>query len=1738
MNPLDFLASGWLNRSLLGTDQPYQFKIAADTYIDLLRLDTQGRDLDFGFESLSEQTWLSEFQQANASSLDLEKIRTDRWLQTEGVSLGGRRATPISADNWRPIARDSSGELLSLEEVTLTGNSALARFSGGVEAVYSVGGSGLLANAIPEGPQVVVEGTVRRLANYNNGIAIYEADPLNGAVDGLSPGDPGYLQAALRDAKESGLVFSAFQLPENGSIGSINLNLSPDKNYGFLLLVDGDESNLFSSYSSANPDNAVQVVSFTTSDGSLALGFEDQLVTGESDQDFNDVILTLPITTSTDILSEVNYRIGSLFPTLEDGSPNLILSSGLELRTIDGESRVVSSLQSGTLDTPMRISSDPVRIPGIDRFLRDWFIPQLTDTANSQSLFNAYKKGVLSKWTTHARNRSMEDLLKIGYVGPGNDQSATNDDYWNAVGVVGSDLYKAASDSSNYKPAELWDAYDGSTTVFSRFDTDALLQRLEALTDPEANPNPDLWYPSMLYTFGVPGEGTSYPAPVLMMQPGDGMNLNFTNDIKVDGLNEEQNQAASLVSNSTYGNAAGDGLGALNAVNYHLHGSHTNPGGFGDNVVARYTTGQQWTTEIDLPADHGQGSYWYHPHYHPSVNQMVYGGMSGPFQVGDPLSKIPLFKDIPRNWAVLKTMDVGIDAETGKLRLDGFDNLGGVVNRMTMVTVNGEFQPTAEAGEGGWQAITLSNQTNQAFHNISLIHTDSDGNRTTLPLYLYGEDGHQYPQIRAATDGIFGASGASNQLPTGYTQAVDLLSLPPAKRVDVLVYLPEGKTEMASTYSFEQDGVDYTINNAGSYPDLTEINTGFGSKTGAGPLALFNVEGGQALPTTAELDAVIAQANAGIDVQQILPTTSQADYDPLQVPSVDLFAQDADGSDLWDPIRQRQFNWTKGTLVGPASEYDAATVELLKHYSMMNDGATYEPYTSLPVGKPGVDNWLGYNNPFLINDHVFPYGNMTIAQLGTIEEWVNRNWSINSPSKYIGHPFHIHINDYQVKDSDTELQNKRNLEDTTSLNSSGYEFYDPAAKEVVSLEPQRGEFHSIPEAQDPEKIASLATFGANDQTIRMLYQDYLGTYVFHCHILPHEDAGMMQIVTVVENTDSSWLVEAQGFTQNESGVRLYQAQTFDSVQLQALPDSGQTWTRAQAGDLGADFVQDIALAAGGGGEAGIIELFDGAALLRGETLRTSRLTPYADSSLAPWVFIEDFSGDGQRDLVTAGFDQVQSDVVNLKDLEIKAFLPGEAPGSWDEQFNFDPFDDISLMAPHSVMPRMGLSADQVSVAMADMNLDNFQDVAIAYAVEGGVRLVVIDGAALSLMFQTGEMEGGFFADSNVLADAVFLDSGLSDLSQLVLTSGFNSYAQSALENLVLTTQSSAGSQQFTLQLQAGHFIATNLPDSSESGGHGGHGGHGGAGLSPDERITNLRNNSLPLFLVDELQLANGTEAVTPTISAGLGHGGTLLDGHAVIAQGNEVNGNASNSDILINTTQQLVIPLDGLNLINADDLTGIVDTTSSSTFTAEQVQQRYQLTSMTYLAYTGKLLWPSALASQAASILGTGEQASALVTNLLSSPAYAGEIEALYGGPLADQSVNDIVEIAYSTLYKRSATASELQSWQDQVSAGLDQTLLPQAILQSTQEADRFRVALLSDITQWTALQWGTTAEVSGSYGQGLVGDEQVSNQLDALASSLGSYASFEDAQQGFDLFTTEALQELIGTPVSKSGFF
>lgn len=90
-----------------------------------------------------------------------------------------------------------------------------------------------------------------------------------------------------------------------------------------------------------------------------------------------------------------------------------------------------------------------------------------------------------------------------------------------------------------------------------------------------------------------------------------------------------------------------------------------------------------------------------------------------------------------------------------------------------------------------------------------------------------------------------------------------------------------------------------------------------------------------------------------------------------------------------------------------------------------------------------------------------------VVTLGTTEEWVIRN----SSSEF--HPFHIHVNDFQVMSVNGEPM-PLNRNDTYSLPPNG---------EIV---------------------------------IRTQFLDFTGKFVYHCHILAHEDFGMMAVVEVVE----------------------------------------------------------------------------------------------------------------------------------------------------------------------------------------------------------------------------------------------------------------------------------------------------------------------------------------------------------------------------------------------------------------------------------------------------------------------------------------------------------------------------------------------------------------------------------------------------------------------------------------------
>ena len=119
---------------------------------------------------------------------------------------------------------------------------------------------------------------------------------------------------------------------------------------------------------------------------------------------------------------------------------------------------------------------------------------------------------------------------------------------------------------------------------------------------------------------------------------------------------------------------------------------------------------------------------------------------------------------------------------------------------------------------------------------------------------------------------------------------------------------------------------------------------------------------------------------------------------------------------------------------------------------------------------------------FLLNGKVFDPDRIDqTMKLGEVNEWVLRNGTTE------WHTFHIHVNDFQV----TAYKAK-------------------AVPRVSTGKPQDIARHDI----DPEDTVKLPPGGT--VTMRTRPTDYTGKFVFHCHMLFHEDRGMMGTVTVTE----------------------------------------------------------------------------------------------------------------------------------------------------------------------------------------------------------------------------------------------------------------------------------------------------------------------------------------------------------------------------------------------------------------------------------------------------------------------------------------------------------------------------------------------------------------------------------------------------------------------------------------------
>lgn len=139
-------------------------------------------------------------------------------------------------------------------------------------------------------------------------------------------------------------------------------------------------------------------------------------------------------------------------------------------------------------------------------------------------------------------------------------------------------------------------------------------------------------------------------------------------------------------------------------------------------------------------------------------------------------------------------------------------------------------------------------------------------------------------------------------------------------------------------------------------------------------------------------------------------------------------------------------------------------------------------------------NGSGGGPHFMINDKQFEQKGPMIDQcmpLNAVQDWVLENYTT------IRHPFHIHINPFQVLKIEAATGPGQYTTYTPPKNTP------PVWQDVIAIPP--AVFTTI-------NGKTIITPGR--VTIRQAFVDFTGTYVLHCHILAHEDRGMMQLVRV------------------------------------------------------------------------------------------------------------------------------------------------------------------------------------------------------------------------------------------------------------------------------------------------------------------------------------------------------------------------------------------------------------------------------------------------------------------------------------------------------------------------------------------------------------------------------------------------------------------------------------------------
>jgi FtsP/CotA-like multicopper oxidase with cupredoxin domain len=628
-------------------------------------------------------------------------------------------------------------------------------------------------------------------------------------------------------------------------------------------------------------------------------------------------------------------------------------------------------------------------------------------------------------------------------------------------------------------------------------------------------------------------------SPLIEVEPGDTLNIAVHNELSADDPTCGATPAPYL--------QLPVGVGCFNTTNLHTHGLHVSPSGNSDNVLRRMPPSTTpYPVQIALRPDHPAGTFWYHAHEHGStavgvssadagvlivrgnrdwahraqhggivdidtvlhgpdgvpftdtvflLQQLAYacfwqpttpaGGVSGPYDNLITTQGLYTTADANSNapppsagapWTCAYTSQVPGTITKGVV--ENFDSqlfsprIWDTNGRFT--SINGAVQPSITLPAGALQRWRFVHAGIHDTINLQVLRMTNqpaaNGTPFSLAARLAGKTRVQQaaiikrvcvasasavvPQIEIAVDGLTRAKVNTIALaPPAIAPIIGPTAsnyLQPGYRSDILVAFPSAG--------------DYCLLDQQASPServVVNPKTGRSSGGGAGPtipqlLAYIHVSGGTPIKG---------------DVRTYILNTIAAG-NPTLPASVRTGLQ---GGDLtpFTPFAE---------LAPPHPQLQPAPTAFLGIGSIAPNGF-------------GV-NGVGYD-PNMIQPAL-------IRQLNTTDDW---DVAIAHTGADEPHIFHIHVNPFEIID----------VKKVTTVDGK-------TVKQSI-FDPKTGACNALA-AQDSRQLAdqycgqyhvfrdTLFIQNGYDVTLRTKYTDFTGEFVLHCHILDHEDAGMMANVQI------------------------------------------------------------------------------------------------------------------------------------------------------------------------------------------------------------------------------------------------------------------------------------------------------------------------------------------------------------------------------------------------------------------------------------------------------------------------------------------------------------------------------------------------------------------------------------------------------------------------------------------------